>query len=51
MITESTLSKQNEQKQNKMPVSEWRMRILHDYSRAFVCIPTKMGAKIEVYLN
>ena len=51
MITKSTLSKQNKQKQNEIPVSEWRMRMLHDYCRAFVCISTKMGTKIEVYLN
>lgn len=50
MIKKSTRSKQNNQQQNQTSVSEWRMRILHDYCRAFVCIPTKNGV-VEAYLN
>jgi hypothetical protein len=48
MIKKSTYPKQ---KQNKVQISQWRMRVLHDYCRAFVCISTKSGVVMEVYLN
>ncbi len=51
MIQKSTIVNQNKQNQKENPVSKWRMRLLHDYCRAFVCIPTKACSTTEVYLN